>query len=126
LGALEVSVTVQQKRQREYQISTRPEPEIGVKSQKRDPGLFSRSCFVSERVIGQTCGFAVVRSLSESFAVETSTGIQILNYGIIALAAAVGAYLRRKAENRARRGDIENLTELVERARTEYARQLGG
>jgi len=60
--------------------------------------------------------------------VETSTGIQILNYGIIAVVAGVGAYfgayLRRKAENRAQREDIENLTELVERVRTEYARQL--
>jgi len=70
----------------------------------------------------------VVCSLGETFAVEASTGIQILNYGIIAFVAAVGAYfgayLRRKAENRAQREDIENLTELVERVRTEYARQL--
>ena len=70
----------------------------------------------------------MVCPLGETFAVETSTGIQILNYGIIALVAAVGAYfgayLRRKAENRAQREDIENLTELVERVHTEYARQL--
>jgi hypothetical protein len=70
----------------------------------------------------------VLRSLGETFAVETSAGIQILNYAIIAVVAGVGAYfgayLRRKAENRAQREDVENLTELVERVRTEYARQL--
>ena len=70
----------------------------------------------------------MLRSLDETFAVETSIGIQILNYGIIAVVAGVGgyvgAYLRRKAENRAHREDIENLTQLVESVRAEYARQL--
>jgi hypothetical protein len=54
--------------------------------------------------------------------------MQLLNYGIVAIVAGVGAYfgayLRRKAENRAQREDIEGLTNLVERVRAEYARQL--
>ena len=67
-------------------------------------------------------------SRAERSIVETSIAIQIFHYTIIALVAGVGAYvgayLRRKAENRAQREDIESLTELVERVRSEYARQL--
>jgi hypothetical protein len=88
----------------------------------------TRPRFVFRRLNRSDVRFAAVCSLGERFGVETAAGIQVLDYAIIALVAGVGAYfgayLRRKAENRAQREDIENLTELIERVRSEYARQL--
>jgi hypothetical protein len=59
---------------------------------------------------------------------NTSMAMQLVNYVIIAGVAGAGAYfgayLRRKAENRAQREDIKNLTKLVESIRAEYAQQL--
>ena len=59
---------------------------------------------------------------------DTWLGGQCIGYAAVAVVAGAGAYfgayLRRKAENRAQPEDIADLTELVERVRSEHAERL--